>query len=34
VVAIYKAEMDAMRAALAKREADTPDVVIATTLGR
>jgi hypothetical protein len=32
VVATYKAEMDAMRAALAKREADTPDVVVAATL--
>jgi len=32
VVAIYKAEMDAMHAALAKREADTPDVVVAATL--
>jgi hypothetical protein len=32
VVAIYKAEMDAMHAALANREADTPDVVVAATL--
>ena len=32
VVAIYQAEMDAMRAALAKREADTPDVVVPATL--
>ena len=32
MVAIYQADMDAMRAALAKRGADTPDVVVAATL--